>query len=117
ENTASVAKATPPLSASATTAITESGGCPGGYSEYDGTLNPGKLAHSPIYHAPAGQENAILTGPTGFKLYAVFQNAQGRKVYRIPGNEVHRQAPAGYYSWVVKAGATGGAYTLCVMHP
>ncbi|HEX5498980.1 MAG TPA: hypothetical protein VFX03_07130, partial [Thermomicrobiales bacterium] len=117
ENTARVAKATPPLTASAPTTITAGGACPEGYSEYDGSLNPGRRAHSPIYQAPAGQENAILTGPTGFQLYAAFRNARGRKIFRVPGNEVHRHAPAGTYAWAVRAGTTGGAYTLCVLHP
>ena len=115
ENTASVTKAVPPLTASAATTISA---CGAGYTEYDGTLAAGAHARSPIYRAPAGEENAILTGPQGFQLYAVTKlQGQGRKIYRIPGNEVHRQAPAGYYSWAVKAGVTGGAYTLCVMHP
>ncbi|HEX5313520.1 MAG TPA: hypothetical protein VFX38_01240, partial [Gammaproteobacteria bacterium] len=83
----------------------------------DGNLNAGEQVHSPVYQAPAGVENATLTGPSGFQLYAVFQNAQGRKMYRIPGNEVHRRAPAGYFTWVAKAGDTGGVYTLCVLHP
>ncbi|MGH8427539.1 MAG: hypothetical protein ACRES7_06095 [Gammaproteobacteria bacterium] len=115
ENTASVAKATPALTASAPTTISVT--CPDGYTRYDGSLNPGKFAYSPTYQAPAGEENGILTGPAGFRLYVVFQNAQGRKIYPIPGNEVHKYAPAGTYTWVVKAGASGGAYTLCVMHP
>ncbi len=117
DNTASVAKATPALSASAPTTITAGSACPEGYTEYDGNLDAGKRAHSPIYRAPAGTENAILTGPTGFQLYAVFQNAQGRKTYRVPGNEIHRRAPAGTYTWAVKAGDTGGAYMLCALHP
>ncbi|HEX5314295.1 MAG TPA: hypothetical protein VFX38_05250 [Gammaproteobacteria bacterium] len=117
ENVSGIAKATPPLTASAATTITEGGACPGGYSEYDGDLAAEERAHSPIYRAPAGVENAILDGPSGFQLYGVFQNARGRKTYRIPGNEVHRSAPAGTFTWVVKAGDAGGAYTLCVLHP
>ncbi|MGH8427780.1 MAG: hypothetical protein ACRES7_07335 [Gammaproteobacteria bacterium] len=116
ENVAGISKATPPLTASAPTLITQSN-CPDGYTEYDGTLNLGQRASAPPYQAPAGEENAILTAPTGFQLYVLFQNAQVHKLYRIPGNEIHRQSPAGTYTWAVQAGSSGGAYMLCLKHP
>jgi hypothetical protein len=115
-NTASVAKATPALTASAPTQITQ-GNCPDGYSEYDGTLNAGGIYASEPYQAPAGQENGILGGPDGFQLYAQYSNGTSHHIYRVPGNEIHRQAPAGTYRWGVKAGSTGGAYVLCILHP
>ena len=91
--------------------------CPQGYSEQDGSLNAGGLFGTPPYQAPAGVENGILGGPSGFQLYAKYSNGGTPHVFRIPGNEVHRQAPAGTYQWGVKAGATGGDYVLCVLHP
>ncbi|MGH8428131.1 MAG: FG-GAP repeat protein [Gammaproteobacteria bacterium] len=115
-NTASVALAEPTLTASAPTQIGQAG-CPDGYTTYSGTLGPNATLRSPSYEAPAGMENAILLAPPGFKLYVAFQNAQGRKIYPIPGNEVHRHGPAGAYSWGVKANGSGGAYTFCLQRP
>ncbi len=116
ENTASVALATPALTASAPTQIGQAG-CPNGYTTYSGTLGPNATQLSPSYEAPAGMENAILLAPAGFRLYGAYQNTQGRKIYRIPGNEVHRHGPAGIYSWGAKANESGGAYTFCLQHP
>ncbi|MGH8428705.1 MAG: hypothetical protein ACRES7_12145, partial [Gammaproteobacteria bacterium] len=67
ENTASVALATPPLTASAPTQIGQAG-CPDGYTTYSGTLGPNATQRSASYEAPAGEENAILMAPAGFKL-------------------------------------------------
>lgn len=114
ENTASVSKATPPLTASAPTTIT---GCPQSYTEYDGTLNANGIYGSPPYQAPAGLENAILGAPGGFALYAQYSNGGSQHLCRIPGNEIHRSGPAGTYRWGVKAGNNGGAYMLCIKHP
>ncbi|MGH8428591.1 MAG: cadherin-like domain-containing protein, partial [Gammaproteobacteria bacterium] len=91
--------------------------CSDGYIDYNGSLNTGKRSSVVTYQAPLGQENAILIAPTGFQLYAIFQNARGRKTYRIPGNEIHHLAPAGQYTWVVAAGSGSGGYTLCIQHP
>ncbi|MGH8428686.1 MAG: hypothetical protein ACRES7_12045, partial [Gammaproteobacteria bacterium] len=66
ENTASVALATPPLTASAPTQIGQAG-CPDGYTTYSGTLGPNATQRSASYEAPAGEENAILMAPAGFK--------------------------------------------------
>ncbi len=117
ENTASVDKATPALTASAPTTISTASGCPDGYTERDGTLAAGGIFRSPAYSAPAGQENAILTAPGGFRLYVLYASGGSQHLYRIPGNEVHRYAPAGTYRWGVQAGGSGGAYMLCIMHP
>ncbi|HEX5314983.1 MAG TPA: FG-GAP repeat protein, partial [Gammaproteobacteria bacterium] len=80
-----------------------SGGCPQGYSEYDGSLPAGGRAGTPVYSAPEGIENAILTAPDDFSLYARFQNGQGRKLIHVSGHEVHRWGPAGQYEWLVQA--------------
>ena len=117
ENTASVTKAVPPLTASAATTISA---CGAGYTEYDGTLAAGGRAIEPgghAYQAPAGQENGVLTAPAGFSLYVVYQGTSGRHVYRAPGNALHHYGPAGHYAWVVKAGTTGGSYSFCLKHP
>ncbi|HEX5313641.1 MAG TPA: hypothetical protein VFX38_01855, partial [Gammaproteobacteria bacterium] len=108
------------LAAAASTIVTEAGVCPDGYAEYDGTLAPGEHVLSPPYQAPAGQENAILTAPSGFQLFALWKAAGSPwAAYPIPANEVHRWGPAGSYGWVVKALPTsgGGDYTLCIQHP
>ncbi|MGH8426788.1 MAG: FG-GAP repeat protein [Gammaproteobacteria bacterium] len=91
--------------------------CPQGYSEYGGTLNAGHIYGSPPYQAPTGIENGILGGPRGFQLYVRYSNGGSSHPYRISGNEIHRAGPAGTYRWGVKAGGSGGDYTLCVMHP
>ncbi|MGH8428080.1 MAG: hypothetical protein ACRES7_08885 [Gammaproteobacteria bacterium] len=117
DNTASIAKATPPLTASAPTGITGAQSCPDSYTAYTGTLGSGASELVTSYAAPAGEENAILYASTGFGLYARVDSAHGRWEHRFPGTEVHRWGPAGTYSWGVKAGNTGGAYTFCIQHP
>ncbi|MGH8428689.1 MAG: FG-GAP repeat protein [Gammaproteobacteria bacterium] len=114
ENTASVALATPALTASAPTAIRP---CPDGYTQYDGNLLGGTRAIYAAYYAPAGEENAILTAPADFHMFVIVKNAAGRKTYAIRGTEVHRHAPAGTFAWGVHAGSQGGYFTLCIMHP
>ncbi|MGH8428132.1 MAG: hypothetical protein ACRES7_09150 [Gammaproteobacteria bacterium] len=113
ENTASVAKATPSLMANAPTQITASSSCPQGYSEFDGSIAAHKLVQITSYAAGAGQENAILTGPAGIQLGV----RTGGKIYGIPGNEIHRNAPAGTYTWGAKAGSSAGNYMFCSKHP
>ncbi|HEX5313796.1 MAG TPA: hypothetical protein VFX38_02675 [Gammaproteobacteria bacterium] len=120
-NVSHVLDASPSLSAEALTDIVEGGTCPDGYTKYERTLAAGEKSYSPPYDAPAGEENAILTAPDGFQLYGVYGvfysgSWHGTK-YRIPGNEVHRWAPAGRFMWIVTAGDEGGAYTLCILHP
>lgn len=98
-------------------AYVDTAGCPQGYNEYDGSLNPGAHFDSPPYRAPRGPEHAILGAPDGFGLSAQYSNGHSQRLFRIPGNEIYRPAPAGTYRWGVKAGATGGDYTLCILHP
>ncbi|HEX5313378.1 MAG TPA: hypothetical protein VFX38_00515, partial [Gammaproteobacteria bacterium] len=117
ENTASIAKATPALTASAATEITGTQSCPDGYSIFTGTLPPNGRTRGPSYEAPAGEENAILYAPAGFRLYGRVDTAHGRRQQSFPGNEVHRWGPAGTYAWGIRAGEAGGAYTICTLHP
>ncbi|MGH8428716.1 MAG: hypothetical protein ACRES7_12205 [Gammaproteobacteria bacterium] len=118
ENTASVAKATPEIMASAPTSISN---CADGYTEYDGTLGAGAHTIEPNgqpYQAPAGEENGILTAPAGFRLYTVYRDVTGgRHIIPAPGNELHKYLPAGTFAWIVKAGSAGGAFTFCLNHP
>ncbi len=117
DNTASVALAQPPLTASAPTQIGQAG-CPDGYTTYSGTLGPNATQRSPSYEAPAGMENAILMAPAGFKLYGRVDSANyGQWQQGFTGTEVHRWGPTGTYSWGVKANESGGAYTFCLQHP
>ncbi|HEX5314260.1 MAG TPA: hypothetical protein VFX38_05055 [Gammaproteobacteria bacterium] len=118
ENTASVAKATPALSARAPTEITGSESCPDGYTSYSGTLVPGANVRIPPYSAAAGEENAILYAPEGFRLYArVDATLWGRYQRGFPATEVHRHGPAGEYRWLVRGNDGGGDYLFCLMHP
>ncbi|MGH8427570.1 MAG: S53 family peptidase [Gammaproteobacteria bacterium] len=87
--------------------------CPQGYSEFDGSIAAHQLKQITSYSAGAGQENAILTGPAGIQLGV----RTGGKTYGIPGNEIHRNAPAGTYTWGAKAGSSAGNYMFCSKHP
>ena len=120
ENAAGVAKATPALTAGAATEIAQSN-CAAGYTEYDGTLAAYGRVIEPDgqpYQAAAGQENGVLTAPAGFSLAVAYRGAGGSwHVYPAPGGELHRYGPAGSYAWIVKSGATGGSFTLCLKHP
>ncbi|MGH8428597.1 MAG: hypothetical protein ACRES7_11590, partial [Gammaproteobacteria bacterium] len=49
--------------------------CPDGYTSYSGTLGPNATQRSWSYEAPAGEENAILMAPAGFKLYGRVDSA------------------------------------------
>lgn len=91
--------------------------CPQGYSAHDGTLSAGGTVKTLPYKAPAGMENAILGGPRGIQLYLEYSNGGTPRIEPIPGNEIHKEWPAGIFLWIVKAGDTGGAYLLCVLHP
>ncbi|MGH8427899.1 MAG: hypothetical protein ACRES7_07950, partial [Gammaproteobacteria bacterium] len=84
---------------------------------YSGTLGPNATQRSWSYEAPAGEENAILMAPAGFKLYGRVDSANyGQWQQGFTGTEVHRWGPAGTYSWGVKANESGGAYTFCLNH-
>ncbi|MGH8428448.1 MAG: hypothetical protein ACRES7_10790, partial [Gammaproteobacteria bacterium] len=83
-----------------------------------GTLEPNATQRSASYEAPAGEENAILMAPAGFKLYGRVDSAKyGRWQQGFTGTEIHRWGPTGTYSWGVKANGSGGAYTFCLQHP
>lgn len=95
--------------------------CPSGYAAYSGSLVPGGRGSSPGYKALAGMENGILISPSGFKLFAL-ANPAGQRPQLIQAdasNEIHQQAPAGFYKWGASAStdSAGGNYTLCVNHP
>ncbi len=95
--------------------------CPDGYASYPGTLGPGGRGSSPGYKAFAGMENGILIAPPGFKLFALASPAgqHPQLIEADASNEIHQQAPAGFYKWgaSVSIGGAGGNYILCVNHP
>ena len=94
--------------------------CPRGYRAHPGTLAPGGRYFSPRYHPQGGMENGILISPAGFKLFMLAKIAgQARLIAADASNEIHRQAPAGIYGWVVQAGTNslGGDFRLCINHP
>jgi hypothetical protein len=115
ENTASIAKATPALTASAPTTIGEENNCEPGYTEFDGHLGAGEqFLSDPITVNEAGQKYVDLTAPTSFKFVGVTQTRYGEHTYTYRKHHGHRWGAAGSYQVGVEAGDTGGDYTLCV---
>jgi hypothetical protein len=115
ENTASIAKATPALMASAPTEIGEASNCEPGYREFDGHLDDGEqFLSEPIEVNEAGQKYVDLTAPTSFKFVGVTQTRYGEHTYIYRKHHGHRWGATGSYQVGVRAGDTGGDYTLCV---
>jgi hypothetical protein len=115
ENTASIAKATPALTASAPTEIGETSSCEPGYTEFDGHLDAGEqFLSDPIEVNEAGQKYVDLTAPASFKFVGVTQTRYGEHTYIYRKHHGHRWGAAGSYQVGVRAGDTGGDYTLCV---
>jgi hypothetical protein len=115
ENTASIFNATPALTASAPTEISEAGSCEPGYTEFDGHLDAGEqFLSDPITVNEAGQKYVALTAPTSFKFVGVTQTRYGEHTYTYRKHHGHRWGAAGSYQVGVRAGDTDGVYTLCV---
>lgn len=103
-------------------------GCPNGYRAYTGALGQGADGYQPkgtFYHAAAGVEAAILSGPYGtdFDLYLYKWNRYwGWQIVAsstgpTSAESIRFRGPSGYYLWDVNAYTGNGAYRLCVRQP
>ena len=105
-----------------------SGGCPGGYTAYNGTLTQGNDAYEPngtYYHTSvSGTNSGILTGPSGadFDLYLYkWVNSRWRVVASsttTSANEtINYNGTSGYYEWDIYAYSGSGSFQFCLKHP
>lgn len=104
------------------------GGCPAGYTSYNGSVTQGNDDYQPnetYYHASRGTESGILNGPAGtdFDLYLYKWNRfwgwqiVASSTSNTSNETIHYNGSAGYYIWDIYAYAGSGTYGFCLQHP